>query len=126
MNFADYLQKLLGNPRTDKLNIYNMDYTTLLFALHTIVSSYANRVSLAPKDFPIPMDVIFRRSKTKVSIRCSFCDISDSVALSNVIGDLKMERFTSLLDGEAGSTVIELGRVFANDAPVETAVPEIG
>lgn len=122
MTFADYHERLRSIPHIEVPSLFSTDYTMSLFSLYSVVRTYTDRTGHKQETIPTPTDIQFKKSKTKASMRCTFKSL-DLAQLNNVIIDLSLISFISIVINDDSKTIIDVVKPLSQ--PVELGVPEM-
>ena len=121
MDFAKFHQKLRSIPNVNTMALFSTDHAVSIISLYALSVAYSTRHNGNADSPPIPMDIQFKRTKTKSSMRCSFSAL-DIAHVNNAIVDLNMEKTVSLSSNDETKTVLVFDYIIQN---IEIGIQEI-
>jgi hypothetical protein len=121
MDFAKFHQKLRSIPNVNALALFSTDHAVSILSLYALSNAYSIRHYGNAESPPVPVDIQFKRTKTKASMRCSFPAL-DIAHVNNAIVDLNMEKTVSLSLNDETKTVLVFDYIIQN---IEIGIQEI-
>lgn len=121
MDFAKFHEKLRSIPNVDVSALFSTDHAVSILSLYALSNTYSNKHYGSDVNSPIPVDIQFKRTKTKASMRCTFNSL-DIAHVNNSIVDLKMEKTVTLLSNDDSKTILVFDYTIQN---IEIGIQEI-